>query len=183
MKEKYTETFLKDKKFNGLSYFGKYCRDEISVAWADWKCVCGNIIRARVPDVVNGRKKSCSCFRYRTKSKNPNWSGCGELSGGYWSVVIAGAKQRNLPINITIKDAWNLFKKQKGKCALSGVDLVLPSLSKDAHKTASLDRIDSTKGYVKGNVQWIHKDINWMKNRFIQSEFVEWCRKIVKHCK
>ena len=34
----------------------------------------------------------------------------------------------------------------------------------DIRKQASLDRIDSSKGYVKGNVQFIVAPINYMKN-------------------
>ena len=44
--------------------------------------------------------------------------------------------------------------------------------------TASLDRIDSSKGYVKGNVQWVHKDINKMKTDFEQSIFIKLCKSV-----
>ena len=37
--------------------------------------------------------------------------------------------------------------------------------------TASLDRIDSTKGYVRGNIQWVHKDINWFKRDYPKISF------------
>jgi hypothetical protein len=47
--------------------------------------------------------------------------------------------------------------------------------------TASLDRIDSSKGYVEGNVQWVHKRINIMKNDLSDSEFIEWCRVVSKN--
>jgi len=45
----------------------------------------------------------------------------------------------------------------------------------DHENTASLDRIDSSKGYVKDNVQWVHKDINRMKWNFPQDKFVKLC--------
>lgn len=44
--------------------------------------------------------------------------------------------------------------------------------------TASLDRIDSSKGYIEGNVQWVHKRINKMKLDDSDTEFIEWCRLI-----
>jgi hypothetical protein len=47
--------------------------------------------------------------------------------------------------------------------------------------TASLDRIDSSLGYVRGNVQWLHKDVNWMKNTLDQDRFIELCKAIVNH--
>lgn len=46
----------------------------------------------------------------------------------------------------------------------------------------TIDRIDSAKGYVKGNIQWIDKDINRIKLNLTDTEFIEWC-KIVTHPK
>ena len=37
----------------------------------------------------------------------------------------------------------------------------------------SLDRIDSSKGYEENNVQWVHKDINLMKNKYDNKYFIE----------
>ena len=44
--------------------------------------------------------------------------------------------------------------------------------------TASLDRIDSKKGYIKGNLQWVHKDLNIMKNSYPNQYFIEMCKKV-----
>lgn len=74
---------------------------------------------------------------------------------------------------------WRLFLKQERKCALTDLLLTFEK-QKRGEKTASLDRIDSSKGYVNGNVQWVHKDINWMKNRFSQERFIEMCKLVAK---
>lgn len=65
------------------------------------------------------------------------------------------------------------------KCALSGINLILGH-EKDGKTicTASLDRIDNNMGYVNGNVQWVHKDINFMKQDLTQLEFLNYCRLI-----
>lgn len=76
-----------------------------------------------------------------------------------------------------------MFEKQNGKCALSGVDI---NLSDKLHKfspdystfTASVDRIDSSKGYIVGNIQWVHKTINYIKRDLDENEFIDWCKKI-----
>jgi hypothetical protein len=47
----------------------------------------------------------------------------------------------------------------------------------------SVDRIDSLRGYVEGNVQWVHKKINIMKNVYSQEEFIILCKQVVKHTK
>jgi hypothetical protein len=80
-----------------------------------------------------------------------------------------------LPIDITIQKTWELFKQQGGCCALSGLPLDIRDGS------ASLDRIDNTRGYGSGNIQWIHKTLNHMKNDFPQPRFLELCRLVAKH--
>jgi hypothetical protein len=49
------------------------------------------------------------------------------------------------------------------------------------NKTASLDRINSDLGYVYGNIQWIHKDINKMKNDYEQNYFILLCKKVADY--
>lgn len=38
----------------------------------------------------------------------------------------------------------------------------------------SLDRINNDKGYVRDNVQWVHKDINFMKGKLTNETFLKW---------
>ena len=45
-------------------------------------------------------------------------------------------------------------------------------------KDYSLDRIDSNNGYVEGNVQWVHKDVNMMKKDYNQEYFINICKLI-----
>jgi hypothetical protein len=103
-----------------------------------------------------------------------NWSGCGSVSGGYFSSVKRGAlggKGRNpIEFDITIEYVADLLDiAQGGKCALTGMDISVSS------KTASLDRIDSSRGYINGNVQWLHKDVNMMKRHYSTEYFVKLC--------
>ena len=48
--------------------------------------------------------------------------------------------------------------------------------------TASLDRIDSSKGYIQGNIQWVHKRINQMKWDSEENDFINWCKLVANHC-
>ena len=66
---------------------------------------------------------------------------------------------------------------QNKKCAITGTDIYF-STKISGNGSASLDRIDSKAGYIIGNVQWVHKDINWMKADFGETEFIEWCKKV-----
>ena len=45
----------------------------------------------------------------------------------------------------------------------------------------SIDRIDSSQGYTKGNVQWVTNQVNFMKKDLIQQDFINWCKLIYNH--
>jgi hypothetical protein len=101
------------------------------------------------------------------------------IIGYYWCGIKHSAKVRNISFDITIAEAWELFVKQDGVCALSGIPIYLPKNCKEHESgvgTASLDRIDSSKGYNINNVQWVHKKLNMMKREMSNSDFIIWCK-------
>lgn len=116
--------------------------------------------------------------------KHPNFRGYKELTGEYWARAKKNAKDRNLEFSITMEDAWNVYESQNRRCALTGIKIEI--LSKKANlpkQTASLDRIDSSLGYVPGNIQWVHKRVNKLKSDFPEAEFIEICRLVTEHKK
>lgn len=96
------------------------------------------------------------------------------ISGTFWSKIVGGARARSIAVDIDIVQAESLFESQGGLCKLSGVPITF-----DYPRTASLDRIDSGKGYEIDNVQWVHTAINLMKRDFPERQFVRWCELIV----
>jgi len=92
-----------------------------------------------------------------------------------------GAELRGLYFDITLQDIWDMYQKQDGKCALSGLDIDWASVG--SIHTASIDRIDSSKGYILNNVQLVHKDINFMKQQFSQDYFIEMCQLVADKVK
>lgn len=134
------------------------------------RCGCGTEKTVLGTHLLSGKTKSCgNCSR-----KGRNWKGCGTVSRTYYSSVKRGAVgskgRKPVKFSVGIKHmAWLLDEVQNGKCALTG----LPISIKD--KTASLDRVDSSEGYVEGNLQWLHKDINMMKRHYNQGYFVAMC--------
>ena len=46
---------------------------------------------------------------------------------------------------------------------------------------ASIDRVDSMKSYEEGNLQFVHKDVNIMKNKYDQDYFIEVCKLIANN--
>lgn len=150
------------------------------------KCECGTEKTVDCSQLISGKSKSCGCDRYIKigGENNKKWTGYGELSGKHWSSIVQSAKNRKLDFSISIEYAWNLFLKQDKKCALTKITLIFPSKSRlisSPKSTASLDRIDSSKGYIEGNVQWIHKDINLMKQSYTNEYLIYMAHQIAKN--
>lgn len=148
--------------------------------WCVYRCECGNIKETSISELNQGRVVSCGCRARRSGPDNVNWKGYGEISAFFFNGIRKGAIRRNHTFNITIEYAWDLFLKQDRKCILSGVDLIFNRKWTDRYGTASIDRIDSNIGYECNNIQWVHKDINYMKQDFTMDEFKNWCRKVTE---
>jgi hypothetical protein len=184
MPKKYTKEFLFGKKFNALEYIEhtdtplKYKMKKSQGMYCKWKCDCGNIIVYLASEVVKGRKKSCECYFYRRKEQHSNWHGYEGISGQYWGNIKNNANVRKLKFEISIEDIWEIYIKQNKKCSITGIDLIFSSHSDKSDGNASLDRIDSNVGYIKNNLQWVHKTINYIKRDLSDDEFIDWCKKV-----
>jgi hypothetical protein len=146
---------------------------------AKWKCLCecGKEFIAVGTDLRNGKTKTCGC-RISIKNRR-NWSGYEKIPQTVWSNIVRNAEQRNIEVKIAIEYINELFIKQDGKCYFTNLDIYLDL----KEKTASLDRLDNTKGYVEGNVAWVHKDINKMKGMFPADRFIELCNLVSENKK
>lgn len=142
-------------------------------------CDCGKETIALTKDLNSGKKRSCGCLRKELISER-KWKGHGDISGDYWRTVQHNASVRDVAFNLNIEDAWNMFIKQTKTCALSGLEIAFSRNIKSGEQTASLDRIDSNKGYTIDNIQWVHKKVNLCKNILHNDEFVSLCRMVVE---
>lgn len=152
------------------------------------KCDCGCENEVRASHLISGRSKSCkSCASKRTAKHHPPpvvFKGVGGLSKTHYSGIRLGAERRGIDFNVSIEFLWNLFIKQNGLCALSSVPIVLLPLIKNSNVdwdviTASLDRIDNSRGYEEDNVWWVHKEANRIKNNYSLNELLFWSNKFL----
>lgn len=163
-------------KFNKLTALYPVSSSSIGqVVWR-FRCDCGNEIEQSSSRVKNKFVTSCGCTNYGELSSG--WAGYAELSGKYWGGIQNSAKKRRHTFDITKEYVWELFLRQGRKCALSGLPIFFNDTRNSIEQTASLDRIDSSIGYFEGNVQWVHKDVNKMKNVFSQEYFIHMCKLI-----
>lgn len=174
---------LTGKKFGKLTVI---CRGPNQTSQTRWQCLCecGKETTVQSNHLRNEHTQSCGCSWYEFGKTRISWKGHGEIPLSLFGRIRRNARNRNIPFDISIQYIWNLFLKQDKKCALSGLQLDFTYGRNHHHKgTASLDRIDSTKGYVKDNVQWVHKDVNWMKQDYSNDYFLNMCETIVNYNK
>lgn len=88
------------------------------------------------------------------------------------------AKYRNIEFKITIENVEELFSKQGGKCFYSGRNL---ELEPGSPNKLTIDRIDSIKGYVYGNVVLCSYTINMMKRAMSVREFSDTVCELAKN--
>lgn len=113
-----------------------------------------------------------SCFHRHKKGKSPF---------GYF---IDKSRSRNLyEYDITVDFLKELWERQNGKCPYTGIKMILPESKLSFRKCrsiekASLDRIDTTKGYLKGNVEFVCQGINFAKHDYSKEEVLQFINKI-----
>lgn len=174
------------ERFNRLTVLNFFGKDDHGKFCYLCKCDCGKEKVVRKTYLLRGRVKSCGCLHSETCSLTGkktvhllakiNFNGIEDLSGEILCKIKNNAYVRNIEYNVSKEYLWNLYLLQNKKCALSGVDIKFGNKYKKLTTTASLDRIESSSGYVEGNVQWVHKHINMMKRQLNNREFLDWCK-------
>lgn len=151
-------------------------------SYIECTCSCGNIKKLRASELLDGTTTQCKKCSVREKSSN--WRGVGKVPRTVFTTIKLRANARNKKFDITLEYISNLYDQQGGKCALSGLPISFGEDGKNlsyAIGSASLDRIDSSIGYVEGNVQWVHKHVNSMKNAYDMEYFIQLCREVITH--
>lgn len=145
--------------------------------------------------------RTCRVCRFKASNRASLGAhrGVGDLSKTFYNYFRHTAKKRGIDWGVSIEHLWELAVKQEFKCQMTGLDIVFPTIT-DAHgnyscdekaltkirlgsgkvNVASLDRIDSYKGYIEGNVQWVCKWINIMKNGLENEEFIHLCHLVAE---
>lgn len=154
-----------------IEYLGRNNR-----SFRTYRCRCNCSKEFIISAAEIASRKSCGCS-YKKQY-------CGDMPGEYWNRLIYGAKKRNILFEINKEYAWKIFVKQNGLCVYTQQKLKWDKAGKkNSTITASLDRIDSNKGYIEGNVQWMHKEIQPMKMGMSHEKFIKICNIISQNYK
>ena len=145
------------------------------------KCSCGNERLINISQLLNPNKyfkcKKCTDSFIEMD---------GKFRKSYINRLKLSASDRNIYFSDKLNSEylWKLLENQNFKCALTGENLKLNNDNYNYDFTElpiSLDRIDSTKSYEIGNVQWVLKQVNICKQILTNLEFIELCKKVVNY--
>ena len=165
---------LVGRRFAGLVVL-EYSHDACRTSYWKCRCDCGRETVVAKSNLKNTR--SCGCLTKAAGKNLKNWRGHGDISASWMSHFQAHARFREIECKVDIAYLWELFCKQERRCALTGLTLTFPTqmTKRRDEGTTSFDFINSSCGYVEGNVQWVHKDVNFMKQALTQERFIEMC--------
>lgn len=103
----------------------------------------------------------------------------------YIKNIIKNSKKRKQEYNVDLEYLNELWQNQKGICPFTKQKLELRTHTykniENKPYQASLDRIDNTKGYIKGNVRFVALIFNYARNTFEDNDVLEFCQKVVSN--
>ena len=99
--------------------------------------------------------------------------------------VLRASKTRSLKkkldYNIDLEFLKDLWSKQEGKCAITGIIMKHSILNGRLKDNLSIDRINSSKGYTKDNIQFVCVAVNIMKGNMTMDELKHFCNLIIQN--
>ena len=157
---------------------------------------CGGSFAKRTAEIKRSkalnRPHFCSlrCFGLANRSKMPTSTydiqrharnRADEFTG--FREHLRRCRQHQQAVTVTLHELKEQWETQRGVCPYTGLALRQPSYThrNDALLTASLDRIDASKGDVPGNIQFVSMTLNYAKNTLTHEQMVDLCRIIAAH--
>jgi hypothetical protein len=183
------------KTFGHLTILEVFPNDKVKC-----QCACGTLRLFNWRDIRRGRTKGCGCrrntpeLRALAKDRAIDLQKKGILKRGYiakdakcpFKYILRMLNRPNRkPCNLEIEDLKKAWEKSGGACAYTKIKLILPIGSANpnpviSYKMASIDRIDSSKGYIKGNIQYVSRNINYAKGILSHQEMLDFVDLIKK---
>jgi hypothetical protein len=160
-----SKRFLRDKKeYNRSQKFGRPCYCSRTCSGKANQKSLGEHLGVGKPEFLTTRKPDeYTPFRYFLRS-------------------IKRREYLKGKSDIDLKYLKYLWEKQGGICPFTGWKLLLPegsSVRKDRSVyRASLDRIDNSKGYTRGNLRYVSIMANYCRNEFSDEEVKLFCEAV-----
>ena len=87
------------------------------------------------------------------------------------------SKAKNIAYDLDSIFLMDLYNSQNGLCAITKKQMIIRTARHDVNfpYVISVDRIDSTLGYTRDNVQLTCAGVNLMKNTMTMTQFIDFC--------
>ena len=99
----------------------------------------------------------------------------------HWLCNVKKSARHPLSPKVTLHYLMALWNFQKGKCAITNTRMTHLKGRGKVDTNISVDRINSSIQYEKGNLQLLCYRVNMMKSNMKTDNFLGWCRKISLH--
>ena len=153
------------------------------------KCACCEVEK-HISEYHSDKSSSTGLQTYCKHCQTQKTKKCTSTLNGFIKKIYkdmyhnAAKRSKELIIELTVEDIHELYNKQKGLCAISGLQMTHETYAfKDKEHiinrlNISIDRINSSLGYTKDNIQWVHKRVNRIKTVLNNEELFFWSKLI-----
>jgi hypothetical protein len=145
------------------------------------KFYCGMSCAKKAPDSIErlvANRSNYPVWELNNPSKHDKYS--------KFRPFLKLCRQRKKDFDLTLEYLKELWESQNGICPFTGFELEARTYDGKSDnplniKSASLDRIDNSKGYVKGNVRFVSVMFNFARNKFSDEEVIEFAQAVINN--
>lgn len=139
------------------------------------KCICGEVCSRRGVDLRKGNVRSCGCLRRETKGKARNGYVHGASKQPWysnWSAMVYRTTN-------TKSQAYDRYEKvieigeKIDPSFISDPWAFYEEIGEKPGKDYSIDRINNSMGYVKGNIRWADSKTQMMNRNIVKRTHAE----------
>lgn len=138
------------------------------------KCpICGAPLGPQLPK----RQSHCNSCRVAARVRNTSQSVHRFLTYKI-TTTKDRANKKNYEFTLNVDDVYEMYIKQQGNCALSGLPMTHVM---DDERSVSFDRKNNKKGYVIDNIRLVAYRVNLLRADMDDIDFIWWSRAIANH--
>lgn len=166
-------------KFNKLLIKNTFKKNNFT--YAICRCDCGNEKIILLTSVVNGRIKSCGCFKKESLSKRMKKDNGVASLNSLLNRYKNSAKRRKILFDLNEKIFINIINKNCFYCNKKPSSIYKNYFNNGDYIYNGIDRIDSSKGYTEDNTVTCCGTCNTMKMALGQEEFLNHIKRIYEY--
>ena len=138
------------------------------------KCDCGKIITAIGVELTRKHTKSCGCMR-QEKTAILTKKGYGEASfNRLYGNYKRSANKNKHEFTLSKEEFKEIVQQPCTYCGRQPYARIINKSKNGDFDYNGIDRVDNSKGYIKGNVEACCMQCNYAKKNYTKEEFCEW---------